>query len=50
MLWDSLLSILVHPCSKSDLASAIETVFDLKRMRASDYTSYLFILNDDFYQ
>ena len=33
ILWDSLLSILTHPCSKSNLASAIETVFDLKRMR-----------------
>jgi hypothetical protein len=50
ILWDSLLSILAHPCSKSDLASAIETAFDLKRMRPSDYTSYLFILTDGLYQ
>ena len=49
-LWESLLSILDHPCSKSDLASAIETVFDLKRMRSSEYTSYLFILTDGLYQ
>ena len=44
------MSILAHPCSKSDLASAIECVFDLKRMRSSDYTSYLFILTDGLYQ
>jgi len=49
-LWESLLSILSHPCSKSDLASAIEAVFDLKRMRSSEYTSYLFILTDGLYQ
>jgi len=49
-LWESLLSILAHPCSKSDLASAIEAAFDLKRMRSSEYTSYLFILTDGLYQ
>ena len=49
-LWESLMSILAHPCSKSDLASAIEAVFDLKRMRSSEYTSYLFILTDGLYQ
>ena len=49
-LWESLISILDHPCSKSDLASAIEAVFDLKRMRASEYTSYLFVLTDGLYQ
>ena len=49
-LWDSLISILAHPCSKSDLASAIESAFDLKRMRSSEYTSYLFVLTDGLYQ
>ena len=50
-LWESLLSILSHPCSKkSDLASAIEAAFDLKRMRSSEYTSYLFVLTDGLYQ
>jgi hypothetical protein len=49
-LWESLMSILAHPCSKSDLASAIEAAFDLKRMRSSEYTSYLFILTDGLYQ
>ena len=50
ILWESLISILSHPCSKSDLASAIEAAFDLKRMRSSEYTSYLFILTDGLYQ
>ncbi len=45
ILWDSLLSILAHPYSKSDLASAIKTGFDLKRMRASDYTKIIYFLN-----
>ena len=50
-LWESLISILSHPCSKkSDLASAIEAAFDLKRMRSSEYTSYLFVLTDGLYQ
>ena len=49
-LWESLISILAHPCSKSDLASAIEVAFDLKRMRSSEYTSYLFVLTDGLYQ
>ena len=49
-LWESLLSILAHPCSKSDLASAIEAAFDLKRMSSTEYTSYLFILTDGLYQ
>ena len=42
ILWDSLLFILTHPCSKSDLTSAKEIVLDLKRMRASDYSIYLY--------
>ena len=50
IIWESLISILAHPCSKSDLASAIEAAFDLKRMRSSEYTSYLFILTDGLYQ
>ena len=50
ILWESLISLLAHPCSKSDLASAIEAAFDLKRMRTSEYTSYLFILTDGLYQ
>ena len=49
-LWESLFSILSRPCSKSDLASAIEASFDLKRMQSSEYTSYLFILTDGLYQ
>ena len=49
-LWESLISILSHPCTKSDLASAIEAAFDLKRMRSSEYTSYLFVLTDGLYQ
>ena len=49
-LWESLISILSHPCPKSDLASAIEAAFDLKRMRATEYTSYLFVLTDGLYQ
>ena len=50
IIWESLISILAHPCPKSDLASAIEAAFDLKRMRESEYTSYLFILTDGLYQ
>ena len=49
-LWESLLSIIATPCSKSDIASALEAAFDLKRMRSSEYTSYLFILTDGLYQ
>ena len=51
ILWESLIPILAHPCSKSDLASAIEAAFDIKRMRASELTNnYLFILTDGLYQ
>ena len=49
-LWESLLSILAHPCSKSDLASSIDAVFDLKRMLSSEFTGYLFILTDGLYR
>ena len=49
-MWESLFSILSRPCSKSDLASAIEASFDLKRMQSSEYTSYLFVLTDGLYQ
>ena len=49
-LWESLFSILAHPCPKSDLASAIEASFDLKRIQSTEYTSYLFILTDGLYQ
>ena len=50
VLWESLLSIISTPCPKSDLASAIEAAFDLKRMQSTQYTSYLFILTDGLYQ
>ena len=49
-LWESLIPILAYPCHKSDLASAIEAAFDLKRMRTSEYTSFLFVLTDGLYQ
>ena len=49
-LWENLLSILVYTISKSDLASAIEAAFDLKRIRSLEFTSYLFILTDGLFQ
>ena len=48
-LWEILFSVLSHPCTKSDLASAIEAAFDIRRMRSYEYTSYLFILTDGLY-
>ena len=50
LLWESLFYKLSSPCLKSDLASAIETAFDIKRMRSFQYTSYLFVLTDGLYQ
>ena len=50
IIWESLFSILAYPCPKSDLASAIEVAFDLKRIRSSGYINYLFILTDGLYQ
>ena len=49
-MWESLFSILSHPCRKSDLASAIEASSDLKRILYNEYTSYLFVLTDGLYE
>ena len=50
LLWESLISILDNPCQKSDLASAIEAAFDLKRKKSFEFTSYLFVLTDGLFQ
>ncbi|KAK8841092.1 hypothetical protein M9Y10_027933 [Tritrichomonas musculus] len=53
-LWDSLFSVLqnIHPSlHHSDLASAIHTAFDLRRMRTMECdSSMMFVLTDGLYQ
>ena len=49
-LYDSLFSALQKPSTNTDLASAIHTVFDLGRLRSSDYTSVLFVLTNGMYE
>ena len=49
-VWDSLLTILSNPCSKSDIASAIETVTNIKKSKYNDQTNFLFVLTDGLFQ
>ena len=49
-IWESLFSLLERPVPKSDLASAINTAYDIKRMRSKDYSSFLFIITDGLYE
>ena len=49
-IWYSLLSILSNPCNKSDLASAIETITNIKKSKYNDQTNYLFIFTDGLFQ
>lgn len=51
-LWPALIHYLNHQDknSGSNLEAAIRTAIDLRRMRSSDYTAYLFVLTDGIYQ
>ena len=49
-LWKSLLSIIQYPFDTIDLASAIYSAFDLRRLRNSERTSFLFILTDGLFE
>ena len=49
-IWEHLFAHLNDPVPKSDLASAINAAYDIKRMRSKDYSSYLFILTDGLYE
>ena len=49
-LWDLLFRCLSNPINNADLLSAIQTAFDLKRMRSNNFPSYLFILTDGLFE
>jgi len=49
-LWKSLFAMLENPHPHADLASAIHTAFDLRRMRSTEYSHILFVLTDGLYQ
>jgi len=49
-IWKSLFVMLENPNRHADLASAIHTAFDLRRMRSTEYTHILFVLTDGLYQ
>ena len=49
-LWKSLLSIIQYPFDTIDLASAIYSAFDLRRLRNAERTSFLFILTDGLFE
>jgi len=49
-IWKSLFVMLENPNRHADLASAIHTAFDLRRMRSTEYTNILFVLTDGLYQ
>ena len=49
-LWELLLHCLANPISNADLLSALQTAFDLKRMRTNNFPSYLFVLTDGLFE
>ena len=49
-LWELLLQCLANPISNADLLSALQTAFDLKRMRTNNFPSYLFVLTDGLFE
>ena len=49
-LWELLLQCLANPISNADLLSALQAAFDLKRMRANNFPSYLFVLTDGLFE
>ena len=49
-LWELLCECLANPISDADLISALQTAFDLKRMRTNNYPSFLFVLTDGLFE
>lgn len=49
-IWEPLFALLQNPIQKSDLASAINAAYNIKRMRSKDYTSILFVITDGLYE
>ena len=48
-LWELLFQCLSNPISNADLLSALQTAFDLKRMRTNNFPSFLFVLTDGLF-
>ena len=49
-LWELLYQCLSKPISNADLVSALQTAFDLKRMRPNNFPSFLFVLTDGLFE
>ena len=49
-LWELLFQCLSNPISNADLLSALQTAYDLKRMRSNNYPSFLFVLTDGLFE
>ena len=49
-LWELLYYSLSKPISNADLISAVQTAYDLKRMRTNNFPSFLFILTDGLFE
>ena len=49
-LWELFYQCLSKPISNADLISALQTAFDLKRMRTNNFPSFLFVLTDGLFE
>ena len=49
-IWELLFECLANPINNADLLSALQTAFDLKRMRTNNFPSYLFVLTDGLFE
>ena len=49
-LWELLFYSLSNPISNADLLSALQTAYDLKRMRTNNFPSFLFVLTDGLFE
>ena len=49
-LWELLFKCLSNRINNADLLSAIQTAFDLKRMRTNNFPSFLFVLTDGLFE
>jgi len=49
-LWELLCHCLSNPIKNADLLSALQTAFDLKRMRTNNFPSFLFVLTDGLFE
>ena len=47
---NSIFKLLVKPCLKANLVSALKVAKDLQKMSSKDTTKYTFVLTDGFYQ